>query len=55
MHVTHSREHTNPMKLFRAAVLNSVPVPETVRAQVEAQGVNTQELEARLLQQVGRH
>jgi hypothetical protein len=55
MHVTHSREHTNPMRIFRAAVLNNVPVPETARALLQAQGVDTQELEVRLLQQIGMH
>jgi hypothetical protein len=55
MHVTHSREHTNPMRIFRAAILNSVPVPEAARAQLQAQGVDTGELEARLLQQIGKH
>lgn len=53
MPVTHSREHTNPMRIFRAAILNSAPVPEKERAILQAQGIDTQELEARLLQQIG--
>lgn len=49
-------KHTSPDRIFRAAVLNSVPVPETARALLQAQGIDTHELEARLLQQIGwRH
>lgn len=47
-----TRSH-NPLRIFTAAILNSVPVPETVRAQLEAQGVNTFELESRMLNQIG--
>lgn len=47
-----TRSH-NPLRVFTAAILNGVPVPETVRATLEAQGVNTYELESRMLNQIG--
>jgi hypothetical protein len=43
----------NPLRVFTAAILNGVPVPETVRATLEANGVNTIELEHRMLHQLG--
>ena len=49
MLVTHS-PNADPQRLFRAAILNGVPVPETVRATLEARGIDTSELERRLLQ-----
>lgn len=39
-------------RVFRAAIFNGVAVPEAVRATLEARGINTQELEARLRQQI---
>lgn len=45
-------KHSSPQRVFRAAVLNGVPVPEVVRALLESQGINTGELENRLRQQV---
>jgi hypothetical protein len=49
-------KHSSPDRIFRAAVLNGTPVPEQTRAVLEARGVNTSELEARILQQIGwRH
>jgi hypothetical protein len=48
----HSPKPTNPLRVFTAAILNGVPVPETVRAVLEANGVNTYELEHRMLHQL---
>jgi hypothetical protein len=45
-------KHSSPDRIFRAAVLNGVPVPEQTRATLEARGVDTAELEARIRQQV---
>jgi hypothetical protein len=45
-------KHSSPDRVFRAAVLNGVPVPEQTRAVLEARGVNTDELEARIRQQI---
>jgi hypothetical protein len=45
-------KHSSPERIFRAAILNGVEPPATVRAVLEANGVNTGELEARLRQQV---
>lgn len=43
-------KHSSPQRVFRAAVLNDQPVPEPVRAALEALGINTAELETRLRQ-----
>lgn len=43
---------SSPQRIFRAAILNGVPVPEDTRAQLEAAGINTGDLETRLRQQV---
>lgn len=48
-------QHTSPQRIFRAAVLNGVTVPERARAALEAIGINTAELETRLRQQIGMH
>jgi hypothetical protein len=45
-------KHSSPDRVFRAAVLNGVPVPEQARAVLEARGVDTAELEQRLRQQI---
>lgn len=45
-------QHASPQRIFRAAVLNGTPVPEKVRAVLEAMGINTGELETRLRQQL---
>jgi hypothetical protein len=45
-------KHSSPDRVFRAAVLNGVPIPEQTRAVLEARGVNTDELEARIRQQI---
>ena len=45
-------KHSDPSRIFRAAVLNGVSIPETARTALEARGINTDELEARLRQQV---
>jgi len=45
-------KHTDPARLFRAAILNGIPPREVDRAALEARGVNTDELEARLRQSV---
>jgi hypothetical protein len=45
-------KHSSPDRVFRAAVLNGVPVPEHTRAVLEARGVDTAELEARIRQQL---
>lgn len=46
-------KHSSPDRVFRAAVLNGVPVPEQTRATLEARGVDTWELEQRIRQQIG--
>lgn len=54
MPATPSRNpQSNPLRVFTAAILNSVPVPEWARATLEANGVNTHELEHRMLHQIG--
>ncbi|MGY3589313.1 hypothetical protein [Bradyrhizobium sp. USDA 4350] len=53
MHVTHSHNATDPLRIFRASILNAAPVPEGVRATLEARGINTDELEHRLRQSLG--
>jgi hypothetical protein len=45
-------KHSSPDRVFRAAVLNGVPVPEQTRATLEARGVDTAELEQRIRQQI---
>ena len=45
-------KHSSPQRAFRAAVLNDEPVPEVIRAALEAIGINTSELEERLRQQI---
>ncbi len=45
-------KHTDHARIFRAAILNGVSVPEVSRAALEARGINTDELEARLRQSV---
>lgn len=45
-------KHSDPMRVFRAAVLNGVTVPMVTRETLEARGINTGELETRLRQQV---
>jgi hypothetical protein len=45
-------KHSSPDRIFRAAILNGVPVPEQTRAVLEARGVDTAELEARIRQQL---
>lgn len=48
----YQRTHTSPQRIFRAAILNGLPIPETARAALEAVGINTGELEARIRQQL---
>lgn len=48
----YQRTHSGDMRIFRAAILNGVSVDETTRARLEARGINTDELEARLRQSV---
>jgi hypothetical protein len=43
-------KHSSPQRLFRAAILNGVEPCPCVRAQLEAVGINTSELEQRLRQ-----
>lgn len=45
-------KHSSPDRVFRAAVLNGAPIPEQVRAVLEARGVDTAELERRIRQQI---
>lgn len=45
-------KQTSPQRVFRAAILNGIPVPECARAQLEALGINTAELETRIRQQI---
>lgn len=45
-------DHMSPQRLFRHAILNGSPVPETARARLEAIGIDTYELENRLRQQL---
>ncbi|MHC2284479.1 hypothetical protein [Bradyrhizobium barranii] len=45
-------KHSSPDRVFRAAVLNGTPIPEQVRAVLEARGVDTAELERRIRQQI---
>lgn len=47
MQSSHSLK-TNPQRVFRLAVLNSVRPPQLVVDQLEAQGINVSELEARI-------
>jgi hypothetical protein len=42
----------NPMRIFRAAILNGVTPPATAVASLEAQGVDIAELENRLRQSI---
>jgi hypothetical protein len=44
--------HSSPNRIFRAAILNGVTPPADVVAKLEAMGINTGELEARLRQSV---
>lgn len=39
----------DPNRIARAAILNGVPIPAIVAAQLQARGVNVGELEQRLL------
>ena len=49
MNVTQKeREPMNPMRIFRAAILNGVTPPATVIAALEARGIDVGELENRL-------
>lgn len=48
----YQRTHSIHERLFRAAILNGVPVPTGVRETLEARGIDTSELENRLRQQV---
>lgn len=50
---SHSKSNYSPLRVFTAAILNGVPVPEQARAILEANGVNTAELEHRMLHQLG--
>jgi hypothetical protein len=45
-------KHSSPDRVFRAAILNGVPIPEQARATLEARGVDTSELEQRIRQQI---
>lgn len=45
-------QHTDAARIFRAAIFNGSPIPETARAVLEARGVDTQELEVRLRQSI---
>jgi hypothetical protein len=46
----YQRTHSTPERLFRHAILNGITPPADVRATLEARGVNTDALEARLRQ-----
>ena len=48
MHSSHSLSHLNPNRIVRAAVLNGVPIPDHVKAVLEARGVDVGELETRI-------
>lgn len=43
----------DPQRVARAAVLNGVPIPPSVVAQLEARGINVGDLENRLRQNMG--
>lgn len=45
-------KHSTHHRVFRAAVLNGTHVPEQTRAVLEARGVDTAALEARIRQQI---
>lgn len=49
----HQVQHTDPHRIFRAAVLNGVQPPATAVATLEARGVNVGELEQRIRQSIG--
>jgi hypothetical protein len=42
--------HTDPQRIARAAVINGVPIPADVQAQLEARGINVGDLEQRIRQ-----
>jgi hypothetical protein len=44
----------NPMRIFRAAILNGMTPPATTVAALEAQGIDVGELEARIHHMLGR-
>ncbi|WP_316235021.1 MULTISPECIES: hypothetical protein [unclassified Bradyrhizobium] len=46
-------QHTNPHRIFRAAILNGVQPPANVVAILEARGENVGELEQRIRQSIG--
>jgi len=46
----YQRRHSTPSRLARAAILNGLPVPPAVAAQLEAIGINVGDLEARIKQ-----
>ncbi len=46
----YQRQHSTPERLFRRAILNGVTPPAETIAVLEARGVNTSELEARIRQ-----
>lgn len=50
MQATHLLRGADPRRLFRAAILNSTPVPPIVITQLEARGINVGELEQRIRQ-----
>lgn len=45
-------KHSDAARIFRAAILNGVQPPLSVVETLEARGINTAELEARLRQSV---
>lgn len=48
-------QHTSAAREFRNAVLSGVEPSITARAQLEARGINTNELEARIRQSREQH
>lgn len=50
MQILPSPELNNPLRLARSAILNGVPVPQTVQAQLEAQGIDVGALQTRLME-----
>jgi hypothetical protein len=50
MQTSHSPDLSLQLRLFRHAILNALPISPVTIAHLEARGINTSDLETRLIQ-----